>query len=148
MKTADDQSDEETEKQKRITKPDKPNASSLDKNWLEWMVFGISIALVASIVSYLLYLEFKPSSKEFRYEIKFGEPKLIRDRYMVAVNVANKSNQSVQDVSLEIKSNGENSESADLQIDYLPRHSHRDAKVFFIDKPTNLEGHINSFNVP
>lgn len=149
MKTVDAQKDkEQTEKRKRKTTSDKPSASSLDKNWLEWTVFGISIVLVASIVCYLLYLEVKPSSKDFRYEINFEEPKLMRDRFMVALTVANKSNQSVQDLSLEIKSNGENSETADLQIDYLPRHSHREAKVFFIDKPTNLEGHIQSFNVP
>lgn len=121
------------------------NSRRLEKNWLEWLVFGVSVVLVVGIIAYLLFLEFMPSSKDFDYEIGFKEPQKINGRYLVPVHIKNKSNQSVQDVALDIASGGE---SADLQLDYLPRHSHRDATVFFKEKPTQLDGHINSFNIP
>lgn len=126
---------------------DSPGQSStkLEKNWLEWLVFGISVVLVIGIIGYLLYLEFMPAGKDFDYEVGFKEVQEINGRYLVPVNIKNKSNQSVQDVALEITSGGE---TADLQLDYLPRHSHRDATVFFKEKPKQVEGHINSFNVP
>lgn len=121
------------------------SSTRLEKNWLEWLVFGISVGLVTGIIGYLLYLEFMPSSKEFDYEVGFKEAKNINGRYLVPVNIKNKSNQSVQDVALEITSGGE---KADLHLDYLPRHSHRDSTVFFKEKPLRVEGHIHSFNVP
>ncbi len=121
------------------------SSTRLEKNWLEWLVFGISVVLVTGMVGYLLYLEFTPSSKDFDYEIGFKEAQNLNGRYLVPVNIKNKSNQSVQDVALEITSGAE---TADLQLDYLPRHSHRDATVFFKGKPEHVEGHINSFNLP
>ncbi len=134
----------------RETKSAKPNSTSgarLEKNWLEWTVFGFSLMLVLGLVGYLVYLEITPSSKDFQYEISFEKPQEIHGRYLVPLKIDNKSNKSVQDVAVEISSGG-NKESADLQLDYLPRHSHREATVFFREKPTQLEGHINSFNIP
>lgn len=121
------------------------SSERLEKNWLEWLVFGISIVLVTGIIGYLMYLEIMPSSKDFDYEVGFKEPQKINGRYLVPVNIKNKSNQSVQDVALEISSG---SETADLHLDYLPRHSHRDATVFFKENPSRIEGHISSFNIP
>lgn len=126
-----------------------PNSGGarLEKNWLEWTVFGFSLVLVLGLVGYLVYLEVTPSSKDFQYEIGFEKPQEIHGRYLVPVKIDNKSNKSVQDVAIEISSGGDK-ETADLQLDYLPRHSHREATVFFREKPTQLEGHINSFNIP
>jgi len=134
----------------RETKSAKRNSTSgarLEKNWLEWTVFGLSLVLVLGIIVYLAYLEITPSTKDFQYEIGFEKPQEIHGRYLVPVKIDNNSNKSVQDVAIEISSGG-NKESADLQLDYLPRHSHREATVFFREKPTQLEGHIDSFNIP
>lgn len=133
-------------KSAKLNSPDSGDAR-LEKNWLEWTVFGFSLVLVFGIIVYLVYLEITPSTKDFQYEIGFEKPQEIHGRYLVPVKIDNKSNKSVQDVAIEISSGGDK-ESADLQLDYLPRHSHREATVFFREKPTQLEGHINSFNIP
>jgi uncharacterized protein (TIGR02588 family) len=132
----------------QATEPNNTGKAQLEKNWLEWSVLGISLLLVVGIVGYLLFLEFTPANKAFRYEISFEKPEEINGRYLVPLRIDNNSNKSVQDVSVEISSGGNKSETADLQLDYLPRHSYRDATVIFDKKPTQLEGHINSFNIP
>jgi len=120
----------------------------VEKNWLEWSVFGISLVLVVTMVGYLLYLEFIPSKKDFKYAVTFGESRQLDGRFLVPVKVKNESNQSAKDVMIEISAGNEAGDKAELQLDYLPRHSIRKGVVYFENAPVKLEGHVNSINLP
>ena len=117
---------------------DKENKkNSVEKNWLEWTVFGVSVLLVLAIIGYLTYQVYidNPSSPDLYVKAVKDPSDLSPYRYHVTVE--NKGGTTAEEVIIEIAlQKGEVSiEKAELQIPFTPHKSKREAWVTFSKDP-------------
>lgn len=107
------------------------------KNWLEWLVFGLSLLLLLSILGYLVYqtITHKPGEPDIYAEAKADPSKLSPNRYMVTVY--NKGGATAEEVIVEfiLYKAGEELEKSELQIAYSPKESKREGWVTFTSDP-------------
>ena len=114
---------------------------NLEKNWLEWIVFAVSLVLVMSTLGYLVYdaatLGEAPPSIEFQ----LGTPQPRLNNFLVPVSVTNRGDETAEGVHIEVvlESGGKELESADFEIAFLPRHSTREGWVTFQVDPRTVE---------
>lgn len=111
------------------------------KNWVEWLVFGVSLALVLFVLA-LLFVDARRSdgdSPRFRIEAgsAISEPPFFR----VPIRVHNDGDETAEQVRIEatLRRGSEEVERADFTLAFLPRRSHRDGSVIFKTDPRGLE---------
>lgn len=109
---------------------------TLEKNWLEWVCFGVSALLVCAVVSYLTYNAL--TAGDAPPEIVFRlDPAQQRDGYFVIhVMAENHGDRTAAAVRVEVRlTNDAREERAEFEIDYLPRHGRREGFVTFHGNP-------------
>jgi uncharacterized protein (TIGR02588 family) len=119
-----------------------------EKNWVEWTVFGISLVLVASILGYLLFLEFVPVSKDVTFDITVRPVNQIGTAYHVPIKIKNESNRTARDVMVEITSANDLNVKSEITFDYVPKHSEREGMAVFENDPGSATVRVSSFNMP
>lgn len=114
---------------------------TLQKNWLEWIVFAISLVLVASTLGYLVYDAATLGNAPPTIEFKLGKPQPKLDYFLVPVSVANRGDETAEGVLVEVvlENNGKEVETAEFEIAFLPRHSTRKGWVSFTTNPRSAE---------
>lgn len=114
---------------------------NIEKNWLEWVVFAASLVLVVSTLGYLVYdgatLGNAPPSIQFQ----LGKPQPQLNHFIVPVSVTNQGDETAEGVQVEVvlKSGGQEQESAQFEIAFLPRHSTRQGWVTFETNPRTVD---------
>jgi len=107
------------------------------KNVLEWVVFGVSALLIASLVG-VLVMELVTSRREPpRVIVRLGKAVRVADHYRVSILARNEGDQTVEGVVVEATmtpSVGQ-PETAHFEIDFLPRRSEREGWVTFTGDP-------------
>ena len=107
------------------------------KNWLEWLVFSVSLLLLLSIFGYLVYQAFNhaPTDPDIYAEATPDPSALAPNRYHVTVY--NKGGTTAEDVLVEfvLYKNGEEAEKSELQIVFSPKDSKREGWVTFTSNP-------------
>jgi uncharacterized protein (TIGR02588 family) len=110
----------------------------LDKNWVEWAVFAVGLALVVSVLAYLIYDGATMGSDPPRIEVRLGTPGEGAHNFIVPVTVTNHGDETAEGVSIEVlMESGEGGEPArgELTIAFLPRRATREGFVTFQQDP-------------
>ncbi len=114
---------------------------NLEKNWLEWIVFAVSLVLVLSTLGYLVYDRATFGDAPPSMEFQLGTPQPRLNHFLVPVSVTNRGDESAEGVHIEVVllSGGKEHESGEFEIAFLPRHSTREGWVTFKTDPRTVE---------
>ena len=114
---------------------------NLEKNWLEWIVFGVSLILVVSTLGYLIYDVATFSEAPPSIELQVGTPQPRSNHFFVPVSATNRGDETAESVHIEVvlETGGKEQESGEFQIAFLPRHSTRSGWVTFETDPRTVE---------
>lgn len=123
----------------------------LDKNVLEWTVFGISLVLVVGTLGYLVRESLAGTDGPPEVVVSLGAPRAGAGGHMVPVTAENRGGATAEDVQITVRlkaAGGE--EEAVLTVPYLPRESRRSGWVTFRADPRSggLEVAGVAFQVP
>jgi uncharacterized protein (TIGR02588 family) len=92
------------------------------KNWLEWTVFVIGLALISSVFGYLVYDAITLGDTPPAMAIEIGQPEQRGQHIVVSVAVTNQGDQPAEDVLVEVSYQGEQEpQQSQFQIAFLPR---------------------------
>ena len=113
----------------------------LEKNWLEWIVFVISLILVLFTLGYIVYDGATLGETPPNIELQLGQPQPQSDRFIVPVTAKNRGDETAETVQIEVTLNndGKEVETAEFEIAFLPRHSTRRGWVTFQTDPRTVE---------
>ncbi|MBE9020553.1 hypothetical protein C7Y66_25790 [Chroococcidiopsis sp. CCALA 051] len=125
----------------------------LEKNWLEWIVFGISLILVLFTLGYIVYDGATLGETPPNIELQLGQPQPQSDRFIVPVTATNRGDETAETVQIEVtlNSDGREEETAEFEIAFLPRHSTRRGWVTFQTDPrtvAQIEARVLGFEKP
>lgn len=114
---------------------------NLEKNWLEWVIFAIGLILVVSTLGYLIYDATTVSETPPSMEFQLGETQQQNQQFIVPVSVTNKGGQPAETVQIEVvlERSGEELETAEFEIAFLPRGATRSGWVTFKTDPRKAD---------
>jgi uncharacterized protein (TIGR02588 family) len=113
---------------------------ALEKNVLEWTVFGVGLILVVATLAYLVREAATRGSGPPELVVDLGSPRQVAEGFQVPVTVVNRGERVAQDVRVTITlAAGAEREQAVLTIAFLPHHSRRDGWVTFRGDPRGRE---------
>jgi len=112
----------------------------VEKNWLEWVVFGVGLALVVSTLSYLVYDGATAADTPPDIEVRVGLEGLRQGAagFLVPVTVVNRGGQTAEGVLVEVvleSGAAAEPERAELTLAFLPRGGTREGWVTFRTDP-------------
>lgn len=115
--------------------------NKLQKNWLEWSVFAVSLVLVAGTVGYLIYEGVATGSAPPSIEVRLGTPEQRTHNFIVPVTVINNGDQTAAGLHIEVvmEIGGAEQARAELDLPFLPRHATREGWVTFDKDPRNAQ---------
>jgi uncharacterized protein (TIGR02588 family) len=123
----------------------------ITKNWLEWTVFGVSAALIALVIGFLIFESATIGDALPDIQVRTGTPEPRTGYFAVPLEVTNKGDQTAEGVHIEVvlRSGGQE-ENADLEIAFLPRRGAREAWVTFKTDPRQgtLEARVLGYEKP
>ena len=108
------------------------------KNWLEWTVFGIGLALVLATLGFLVRESVVGDDGPPDVVVRLGPPRPSTGGYLVPVEVHNPGGATAEDVQVPVfltLPDGRREEAV-LDIAYLPRDSKRHGWVSFREDPS------------
>jgi uncharacterized protein (TIGR02588 family) len=114
---------------------------SVQKNWVEWLVFGVGFALVAATLLYLAYDAATVSDAPPSIEVRAGEPVRREHNFIIPVTLTNHGDQTAEGVQVEVvlESGGREQERAEFTVAFLPRRSTREGWAAFQTDPSTAE---------
>ncbi|HEX8636077.1 MAG TPA: hypothetical protein VF703_18160 [Pyrinomonadaceae bacterium] len=109
----------------------------LQKNWVEWVVFAVGLALLASALAYLVYDGATMGSDPPSIEVRLGAPEPRAHNFIVPVAVTNHGDETAEGVAVEVlmESSGGEPARGELTIAFLPRRATREGFVTFQQDP-------------
>ena len=109
----------------------------VEKNWLEWAVFGVSLALVAGVLGFLVYDALKMGEAAPDLEVRLGAAVARAEEFVVPVAVTNRGDQTAEGVQIEVtlEGGGGEPERGEFGIAFLPRRATREGWVVFRTDP-------------
>lgn len=107
----------------------------MNKNLLEWTVFGVSAALIAGVAGLLLHKHFTTGDRPADLMIVVGRPVASGQGYAVPIDVRNTGDTSAEDVTVSVTLPGTEPEASDVTIPYVPYRSARRGWVMFSRDP-------------
>lgn len=114
---------------------------NLQKNWLEWVVFAIGLILLFSTLGYLIYDAATLNETPPVIEVKLGEIQQSDRQFIIPIAVSNSGNETAENVQIEVvlETGGNEQESAEFTIAFLPRSATREGWVTFHTDPRKAE---------
>src|SRR5829696_4550948 len=93
----------------------------LQKNWFEWVVFAVGLALVVATLAYLAYDAATITDAPPSIEVRAGEPLQREHNFIVPVTLVNKGDQTAEGVMVEVvlESGGQAGERAEFTVAFL-----------------------------
>jgi uncharacterized protein (TIGR02588 family) len=125
----------------------------LQKNWVEWIVFGVGLALVLSVLAYLVYDGATMGGDPPNIEVRLGTPRQLRHNFIVPVTVTNHGDETAEGVNIEVLMESDSQEEPGrgiLTIALLPRRATREGFVAFRQDPraARLTAHVLGYEKP
>ena len=123
----------------------------LEKNALEWAVFALSGLLVLGVVAYLAYVAATLGSSPPEVVIKIGESRPEGEYFHVPVTVHNNGDKTAEGVHIEVElQQAGETETAQFEVPFLPRHSDRKGAVLFKLDPQKgkLKARVLGYQMP
>jgi uncharacterized protein (TIGR02588 family) len=113
---------------------------ALEKNALEWTVFGVGLVLVMATLGYLVREAFTTGSSPPELVVHLGAPRRVTEGYQVPVTVVNRGDHVAEGVTVTISLTAKaEREEAVLSIPFLPHQSRREGWVTFRGDPREGE---------
>ena len=125
--------------------------NKINKNWLEWTVFGVSAVLIVLVIGFLIFESATIGDALPDIQVQTGKPEARTDHFAVPLEVTNKGDQTAEGVHIEVVLRaGGKEERADLEIAFLPRRGTREAWVTFKTDPRDgkLESRVLGYEKP
>lgn len=113
--------------------------TKVEKNWLEWVVFGAGLLLVVCVVGYLVYDGASMGDAPPDIEVKLGAPQRRGAEFVVPVAATNRGDQTAEGVQIEVvleTAEGGEPERGEFAIAFLPRRATRNGWVSFSRDPS------------
>lgn len=109
----------------------------MKKNVLEWIVFAISLVLIAGVLGYLTRAAIRGPSGPPELRIVTGQPEPVRDQWRIPLIIRNDGEETAEAVRVEVtlRCAAEQPERAELDFAFVPRHSQREGAVLFRTDP-------------
>jgi uncharacterized protein (TIGR02588 family) len=114
--------------------------AKVEKNWLEWIVFGVGLALVASTLSYLIYdgATAPDTPPDIEVKVRVEGTRQGAQGFLVPVTVSNRGGRTAEGVLVEVvleAGAAKEPERAELTLAFLPRGGTREGWVTFRADP-------------
>ena len=111
--------------------------SKLQKNWLEWSVFAVGLALVLFTLGYLVYEGATMGDAPPSIEARLGTPEQRPHNFIVPVTLLNHGDQTAESVTVEVvlENEGQEKERGELFVAFLPRRARHEGWVAFSQDP-------------
>ncbi len=125
--------------------------NKIEKNWLEWVVFGVSAALIATVIGFLAYESVTMGDALPDIQLQTGTPEARTGYFAVPMRVTNKGDQTAEGVHIEVVlKTGGDEEHSDIEVAFLPRRGAREAWVTFKSDPAAgmLEARVLGYEKP
>lgn len=115
--------------------------TKVNKNWLEWTVFGVGLVLVLGTIGYLLYDAATIGEPLPDLEVGVGRAELHGQDFAVPVKVTNRGQQTAEGVQVEVVliKDGAEQERGTFEIAFVPRRAEREGWVTFKTDPRGGE---------
>jgi uncharacterized protein (TIGR02588 family) len=112
------------------------NGKKIEKNWLEWAVFGAGLALVLGVLGFLAYDGATAGDSPPEFRIELGQPGRRGEHFDVPVRVTNRGGETAEGVHVEValEAAGE-AERGEFVLAFVPRGGTREASVTFRADP-------------
>lgn len=110
----------------------------VEKNWLEWTVFGVGLVLVLAVVGYLVYDGASMGDAPPDIEVTLGTPERRGTEFLVPVAATNRGDQTAEGVEIEVTleaATGGEPERGEFSVAFLPRRATRRGWVAFSTDP-------------
>ena len=108
----------------------------IEKNWLEWAVFGAGLALVLGVLGFLAYDGATAGDSPPQFQIELGQPERRDEHFDVPVRVRNRGGETAEGVHVEVALEGAGeSERGEFVLAFVPRGGTREASVTFRADP-------------
>ncbi|HYP54280.1 MAG TPA: hypothetical protein VEQ42_12100 [Pyrinomonadaceae bacterium] len=122
---------------KRRAKAATKERGRVEKNWLEWGVFGVALALVVGTLGLLVYDGATQGGVPPDIRVELGAPERRGENYVVPVTVTNRGDVTAEGVRVEVvlEGGGAGPERSDFDIAFLPRRARREGWVAFRTDP-------------
>jgi uncharacterized protein (TIGR02588 family) len=128
--------------------------TTLQKNGLEWSVFALSLMLVIGTLGYLTWAALMQSDEPAQLEVRLGEPQQRKEQFAVPVSVLNDGDRTAEGVVVEVSlenDSGQEVETSQFEIAFVPRHSTREGEVLFKQNPqiaANVTARVLGYETP
>jgi uncharacterized protein (TIGR02588 family) len=110
--------------------------AKVEKNWLEWVVFGVSLALTASVLGYLVYEGVHMGAAPPDIALRLGTPERRGEGFVVPVAATNRGDETAEGIHIEVMlETGGAGERGEFTIAFLPRRATRKGWVAFRTDP-------------
>ena len=110
----------------------------VEKNWLEWAVFGVGLLLVLSTLGFLIY-DGATSAGDAppALKVELGAPEQHGEQFIVPVTVTNEGGETAEGVTVEValEREGREAERGEFAVAFLPRQGKREGFVTFRTDP-------------
>lgn len=108
-----------------------------EKNRLEWIVFAVSLLLVAATFGYLIREALTTRKSPPDIVVALGEPRVGSAGFMVPVVATNRGGRTAEDVQITVTLElpGGSSQGSAILIPFLPRESKRQGWATFHSDP-------------
>ena len=120
-------------------KNSKKNDKRVEKNWLEWAVFGVGLLLVSCALGFLVYDGASKGDAPPSTEVRLGTPERREHNFVVPVAVTNHGDETAEGVQVEVLMEGGGAgaggERGEFVVAFLPRGGTREASVTFHTDP-------------
>ena len=122
----------------------------MNKNRLEWTVFGISAALILLVAGLLIYEEVTDLHRPADLTVMVGEPVAMAQGYAVPLDLRNSGDTSAEDVHVSVTIPGPEKEESDVTFPYVPYRSARRGWVMFSRHPgtARLDARVLGYREP
>ena len=127
--------------------------AKIEKNWLEWVVFGVGLLLVVSTLGYLVYDGAASPDTPPDIGVRLGEPRPGGPGFLVPVAVVNRGGQTAGGVMVEVTletGGAAEPERGEVTFAFLPRGGTREGWVAFRSDPRagKLTARVHGYEKP
>jgi uncharacterized protein (TIGR02588 family) len=137
----------------KIVSVDKPALDSQERRELEaipileWIVAGIGVLLVASVIGFFLYEAFAGNQMPPQVKLSIGPVIQTSNGYLIQITAVNQGGSTAKGVVIEgeLRRDIETVERSELTIDFLPPRSEKRAGLFFTRDPRAFKLQVRPF---
>jgi uncharacterized protein (TIGR02588 family) len=122
------------------------------KHPVEWVVFALSLVLVAGTVGFLVWDAVRGGRSPAALSVELGRPEPRAGGWAVPVTLRNRGDETAEGVKVEVtlETPGTPPETADFEAAFVPRQSKREGWVTFRNDPSRgrLSGRALGYENP